>query len=80
MGVPPGVRLYGPGGLTAGLGGAQPASDGGAEPGPVKVAVHPGEGGLAGHAAGLVAGSRQDREEPLAGTLLSGQAGLGPVR
>ena len=54
MGAPPGVRLSGPGGVVAGLGGAQPAGagagagdvgiegqpagDGGAEPGTVKVA------------------------------------------
>jgi hypothetical protein len=58
------VRLSGPGGVVAGLGGAQPpgggagagdvgiegqpAGDGGAEPGSVKVAVHSEKGGLAG--------------------------------
>src|SRR5690348_17617494 len=62
MGVPPGVRLSGPGGLVAGLAGAQPAGagagdagiegrpagDGGAEPGVGEGGGPLGEGGLAG--------------------------------
>jgi len=89
------VRLSGPGGVVAGLGGAQPpgggagagdvgiegqpAGDGGAEPGVGEGGGPLGERRTRRDADAGLAGSRQDREEPRAGTLLSGQADLGPA-
>src|SRR5690349_20648379 len=67
MGAPSGVRLSGAGGLVAGAG----VGDGG---GPSRRRRTRRDAD-----AGLAAGSRQDREEPRAGTLLSGQAGLDPA-
>src|SRR5437588_8772744 len=68
MGAPPGVRLYGPGGLVAGLGGAEPVGvgaggddvrvegepvdDGGAEPGVGEGAGPFAEGGVGGDGDG----------------------------